>query len=303
MKQTATLATLALALWALPCLAGMSGGGGGPAEIAGVVGLTPVGERSCLAAWVSVPGGQALAGVGWYNNDEQTVFPQILVVVGTGLLVGLLSGAGVWAFKQLIDLAHLFFFDLIGVGLRSLGGWTLGLIPVLGGLAVGLIAHFWIGEERHHGVAGIMESAALAGGRLRYQRIPAKSAAAALSIGSGASVGPEDPSVQIGSNLGSMFGQWLHMSDERTRALVAAGAASGIAAAFNAPIAGVFFALEIILGEIGGSAFGIVVIASVISAIFTQAVAGSEPAFHVPAYAFGSPLELPLELLSIPTSW
>ena len=95
MKQTATLATLALALWALPCLAGMSGGGGGPAEIAGVVGLTPVGERSCLAAWVSVPGGQALAGVGWYNNDEQTVFPQILVVVGTEAGPGDIGGA-VW---------------------------------------------------------------------------------------------------------------------------------------------------------------------------------------------------------------
>ncbi|OGO71483.1 MAG: hypothetical protein A2Z49_12175 [Chloroflexi bacterium RBG_19FT_COMBO_56_12] len=109
-----------------------------------------------------------------------------------------------------------------------------------------------------------MEAAALAGGRLRYKRMPAKAVASALSIGCGASVGPEDPSVQIGANLGSMFGQWLHLSDERLRSLVAAGCASGIAVAFNAPIAGVFFSLEIILGEISGGAFGIVILAAVI---------------------------------------
>jgi len=102
----------------------------------------------------------------------------------------------------------------------------------------------------------------LASGRLRYQRIPAKAVASALSIGSGASVEPEDPSVQMGANLGSMFGQWLHLSDERMRARVAAGAAGGIAAAFNAPIAGVFFAQEIILGQVSSSAFGVVTLAA-----------------------------------------
>jgi CIC family chloride channel protein len=78
------------------------------------------------------------------------------------------------------------------------------------------------------------------------------------------------------------------------RALVAAGAAGGIAAAFNAPIAGVFFAVEIVLGELSGSALSVVVIAAVISAVFTQAVAGIQPAFPVPGYAFKSAWELPL---------
>jgi chloride channel protein, CIC family len=216
------------------------------------------------------------------------------VLVFTGLVVGLTSGAGVWLFKRMIDAANRVFFTNLGTALNSWGAWTIALIPVLGGLLVGLIVYYLIGEERHHGVAGIMEAAALAGGRLRYKRMPAKAVASAVSIGSGASVGPEDPSVQIGASLGSMFGQWLHLSDERVRSLVAAGCASGIAAAFNAPIAGVFFSLEIILGEISGSAFGIVVLASVISAVFTQAVSGPEPAFHVPAYTFDSPWELPL---------
>jgi CIC family chloride channel protein len=137
-----------------------------------------------------------------------------------------------------------------------------------------------------------MEAVALAGGRLRYYRLPAKAIVSALGIGAGASLGPEDPSVQIGANLGSMLGQLLHISEDRVRALVAAGSAAGIAAAFNAPIAGVFFALEIVLGEIGGGALGMVVVAAVISAVFTQAVSGPEPAFTIPIYSFHAVHEL-----------
>ncbi len=226
------------------------------------------------------------------------VQPSETVVMGVvALLVGLGTGLGVWLFKQFIGLAQHLFFGVIGGALSALGGWTVMFLPVLGGLIVGLLLHFFVGVERHHGVAGIMEAVALAGGRLRYKRIPIKALAASLSIGAGASVGPEDPSVQIGSNIGSMFGQLLHLSDERVRTLVAAGAAGAIAAAFNAPIAGIFFALEIIMGELTGSTFGGVVLAAVISAVLTQALSGAEPAFHVPAYQFNSPLELPLYML------
>src|SRR5258706_14907885 len=219
-----------------------------------------------------------------------------VIVGGTGLVLGLLSGLGVWLFKRLIDLASLAAAGGLGGVLGRISPWALFLVPVVGGLAVGLLMHFFVGEERHHGVAGIMEAVALAGGRLRYQRAPVKVVAAALSIGAGASVGPEDPSVQIGANLGSMFGQRLHLSDDGVRALVAAGAASGIAAAFNAPIAGVFFALELILGVVSGGSLGIVVLAAVFTAVVTQALSGTQPAFHVPAYEFKSAAELPLYL-------
>lgn len=227
---------------------------------------------------------------------ERLQTPDTLILSGTALLVGIASAAGVWVFKWLIELTRKLVFDGLGGRLAGLGGWQVVLFPIIGGLVVGLITHFFIGEERYHGVAGIMEAVALVGGRLRYKRLPAKTVAAAISIGAGASVGPEDPSVQIGANLGSLVGQKLRFSDERMRALVAAGSASGIAAAFNAPIAGVFFALEIILGEIGGSALGVVVLSAVVSAVFTQAVTGPEPAFHVPSYAFGSVVELPFYL-------
>ena len=221
---------------------------------------------------------------------------QTLILGGSAVLIGLASGAGIWLFKWLIDFVQGFMFtDLYG-SVSQWGVWLIVLVPILGGLVVGLINQYILGEEKVHGTAGIMESVALAGGRLHYQNTPLKSAAAVVSIGTGASVGPEDPSVQIGASLGSLLGQLLHVSDDRVRTLVAAGAASAIAAAFNAPIAGVFFALEIILGEIGSGSLGIILVAAVTSSVFTQAVSGSSPAFQIPQYAFHSAWELPLYL-------
>jgi CIC family chloride channel protein len=210
------------------------------------------------------------------------------------LIIGLGSGAGVMLFKAAYRWLNKLLFTDLGGWLHQWGHWTLVLIPVLGGIVIGLMHHFLIAEERHHGVSGIMEAVALAGGRLRYWRAPLKILASVVSLGAGASVGPEDPSVQIGASLGSLVGQKLRMSDERTRMMVAMGAASGIAAAFNAPIAGVFFAIEIILGELTSAAFGLVVFGAVLSAVVTRAISGQNPAFQVPSYALRSPLELPL---------
>lgn len=95
MKRRVMILAAVTVFGAVASVAGTGGGGGGPAEIDGVVSLTPVGSSSCLAAWVPVPGGQALAGVGWYNNDEQAVFSQILVVAGTEGGPGDIGGA-VW---------------------------------------------------------------------------------------------------------------------------------------------------------------------------------------------------------------
>ena len=217
-------------------------------------------------------------------------------MTGVALVVGLLSGLGVWLFKQIITLVTNWSFGNLGHFLQPLGIWSIALVPAAGGLVVGLIVHFFVKEDGRGGVAGVMESEALAGGRLRYKNAPAKVVAAAISVGVGASLCPEDPSVQIGANVGSMFGQLLHLSDERVRTLVASGAAAGIAAAFNAPIAGVFFALEIVLGEISIANLGAIVMSAVISSAVTQAISGVQPAFPIPAYAFKSAWELPLYL-------
>ena len=216
------------------------------------------------------------------------------ILLGLAVLVGLSSGVGIWVFRAAIELSEeLIREDLV----HHAGKW--GIIPALGlvGLVVGLLMQTFVGQERHHGVAGIIESVALAGGRLRYKRAPFKSVAAALSIGGGASVGPEDPSVQIGANIGSFFGQYLHLTEERIRLLVAAGAASAIAAAFNAPIAGVFFALEVILGNFATGSVGVVVLSAVMASVFTHAVEHSGPELGIRAYELGGPAQIPFYIL------
>ncbi len=221
---------------------------------------------------------------------ERVKGSQTLTLGGLAILMGLATGGGVWIFKWLSELIHAFAFG-------SVSGWLIVLIPVLGGFIVGLMAHFLIGDEKLHGTATIMQAVALVGERLRCQKGPFKTAAAILSIGAGASVGPEDPAVQIGANFGSMLGQVFRLPDDRSRTLIAAGAASAIAAAFNAPIGGVFFSLVIVLGKITGNALGLILVAAVTSSMFTQAVFGSSPAFQVPAYTFVSIWQLPLYLV------
>jgi chloride channel protein, CIC family len=181
---------------------------------------------------------------GKWPPSENTLLFTLAVAVGLG------TSVGVWLFQKGIEIFQEFYRNSLLEGvLRPIAPWSIIFVLGLAGLIVGFLKHRFVGEERHHGVAGIMEAVALAGGRLRYRRMPIKAALASFSIGAGASVGPEDPSVQIGANLGSMFGQWLHLSDERVRLLVASGVACGIASAFQAPITGVFFALEVILGD------------------------------------------------------
>lgn len=236
------------------------------------------------------------ARVGTQIRDmvRRVTMSQTLMLGGLAVLIGLGGGVGVWVFKWSLDAIHQFMYVTVG---NHFGWYWIVLIPVIGGIGVGLIEERFIGEEKLHGTAAIMQSVALTGGRLRYKLGPVKAITAAVSIGTGASVGPEDPSVQIGANIASMFGQWLHMSDDRLRTLVAAGSGSAIAAAFNAPIAGVFFALEIVLGELGTDSLGLILVASVVSSSFIQAVSGAEPAFKVPSYTINSVWELSLYLL------
>lgn len=216
------------------------------------------------------------------------------VLLALSALLGFATGLGIWVFQEAIALIHDLFSGLQETFSPAIGVLTVVISLAAAGALVGWIMERFIGEERHHGVAGIMEAVALAGGRLRYRRMPYKALASALSLGAGASVGPEDPSVQIGANMGSWFAHALHVTEDQARLLVAAGAASAISAAFGAPIAGVFFALEVILnGAFETRSFGVIVLASVIASAFTQAL---RPAAEMGPfnYALGTPLEIPL---------
>lgn len=139
-----------------------------------------------------------------------------------------------------------------------------------------LVARF-APEARGHGVPEVMLAVNRLGGRMRPQVPIVKSLASALCIGSGRSVGREGPIVQIGSALGSVLGQMVRVTESQLRLLVACGAAAGISATFNAPIAGVFFALELILRNFDTESAGYVVISSVSADAIGRAAFGIAP--------------------------
>ncbi len=204
------------------------------------------------------------------------------------MVIGLTTGYGAVLFIRLLEGVQ-----AAATALRSQWG-AVGLFGsmLVGGVITGLIVTYIAQEAKGHGVPEVMQALALNGGRIRPAVVVAKALGSAVTIGVGGSAGREGPIVQIGAALGSVIGQALKVSTERLKILVAAGAASGIAATFNAPIAGVLFALEVILGEFEMANFGIVVIAAVTASIVSHTYLGSAPAFHVPAYGLNAPVEI-----------
>jgi len=211
-------------------------------------------------------------------------------------LVGVGAGAGALLFRWLINIFRQLAFGGGAAALEFLGAYYVVLIPAIGGLGVGPLVYFFAREAKGHGVPEVMEAVVLRAGRIRPVVAVIKALASSLCIGTGGSVGRsvgrEGPIVQIGCALGSTLGQKFLLSDERIRTLLACGAAGGIAATFNAPIAGVFFAMEVILRKFATDVFSMVVIAAVTSSIIGRAFIGDFPAFQVPPYTLSSPWEL-----------
>jgi chloride channel protein, CIC family len=154
------------------------------------------------------------------------------------------------------------------------------VIPAVGGLIYGPLIYRYAREARGHGVPEVMLAVADNGGRIRPQVSVVKALASALCIGVGGSVGREGPIVQIGSALASGLGQWARMPKSRMRILVACGAGGGIAATFNAPIAGVFFGVEIILREFSIDAMFTVMLSAMIADVVAIPFLGNRPFLH-----------------------
>lgn len=215
------------------------------------------------------------------------------IVLMTSIVVGISTGLGAVAFIWLIDQFKWLFFGIVQSGLSLwLGGLAVILIPALGGLVAGPLINRFAREAKGHGVPEVMQAIALRGGRIRAQVVVVKALASAACLGSGGSAGREGPIVQIGATLGSVTGQVFRLSDDRIRNLVACGAAGGIAAVFNAPIAGTIFAMEVILGEFATAYFGNVVICAVTASIVSHRFLGDNLTFEVPSYTMISPWEV-----------
>ncbi|MES9538598.1 chloride channel protein [Actinomadura sp. NPDC000600] len=216
------------------------------------------------------------------------------------LLVGCGAGAGAVVFRELITaFTHLLtgHGDYSAAGrdahprLPWLGPFFVLLVPAVAGLVYGPLVQRFAPEARGHGVPEVMFAVAQRGGRIAPQVAVVKSLASALTIGAGGSVGREGPIVQIGAALGSTLGRVARVAENRLRVLVACGAAGGIAATFNAPLAGVFFAMELILRDYTVESFGVVVLSSVTASVIGRAVFGSASFMSPPDFHVAHPVE------------
>ncbi len=215
---------------------------------------------------------------------------EIFILLVLAVTIGASTGLAAVFFIRLIDWFGHFFYS--GLFFPDLGKLTYIIVPVLGALLGGPLIYWFAAEVKGHGVPEVMQALVRYGGRIRARVAVTKIVASALCIGTGGSAGREGPIVQVGAALGSNLGQWLRFSDLRIKNLVASGAAAGIAATFNAPIAGVAFATELLMSEFQVKMFGNVVIAALSASIISRIFLGSEPAFAVPVYTLNSSLEI-----------
>ncbi len=213
------------------------------------------------------------------------------ILVLLSLCIGVGAGLGAYGFRWLIGFVQNVFWKQ-GASLVPWASLSTVLIPAAGGALVGPLVYFLARETKGHGVPEVMLAVTEEHGRMRFRVVFVKALASALCIGTGGSAGREGPIVQIGSALGFTLGQLTKVPVEILRTLVAAGAAGGISATFNAPIAGVFFSLEVILRDFSARAFSLVVLASVTATVISRALLGRSPAFFVPPYELLSPWEL-----------
>jgi len=228
------------------------------------------------------------------NLVDRAKLTEHTFVLIIAVIIGIVGGYGAVFIQHSI---HLFQELLWGASfnlemLESVAWYYKMLIPLMGGIVVGLVIRFVAKEAKGHGVPEVMEAIALRNGIIRARVVLAKLFASSFYIAAGGSVGREGPVVQIGSAVGSTIGQFLKVNPKRMRTFVACGAASGIAAAFNAPIAGALFALEIILGDFAVAQFSPIVISSVMATVVSRSYLGDFPAFSIPSYSLESPLEL-----------
>ncbi len=211
------------------------------------------------------------------------------------VIIGALTGYGAMGFKALIEMISGFSYsgdNTLLENIRNAEWYVKLIIPAIGGAIVGPMIYFFAREAKGHGVPEVMQAIMLKGGVIRPRVSIVKALASSITIGTGGSVGREGPIVQIGSSLGSIVGQFYRVSSQRMKTLVGCGAAAGIAATFNAPIAGAFFSVELILRDFGFAQFSPIVISSAIATVISHQYEGNFAAFQVPSYSLISPYEL-----------
>ena len=214
--------------------------------------------------------------------DEGSLF--LLLAV----LIGFFSGLAVVCFR--------IFIEWIRIGLLGSALYPsiprIVIAPTLAGVVVAYLVVRFFRRVRGSGVNQTKSAVYISNGYIPFDTVIGKFICCALAIGSGQSLGPEDPSLQMGAGIASYLGRRLELSRDKLRLIAPVGAAAGLAAAFNSPIAAIVFVIEEIIGTWSAGALGAIVLAAVSSVVVTRWFLGAEPLFRTPTYALVNPLEL-----------
>lgn len=204
------------------------------------------------------------------------------------VIIGLLSGSIVVCFRVTIEWVR---FWLLGPSMAP-SPLRVVLAPTIAGAAVALLVIYAFKRSRGSGVNQTKAAVFIYDGYISFRTVIGKFVTCALAIGSGQSLGPEDPSLQMGAGIASTLGRSLRLSRDKQRLLAPIGAAAGLAAAFNAPISATIFVVEEIIGTWSGGVLGAVILAAISSVVVMREFLGSAPMFRVPAMEFQRPSEL-----------
>ncbi|WP_348765594.1 chloride channel protein [uncultured Salinisphaera sp.] len=224
---------------------------------------------------------------------SRTIERSSLVLSLLAVCVGVAAGYGASIFRDLIAVFHnlAFFGELSRIydanehtAASPFGAWII-IVPMLGSVAVTFLVQNFAPEAKGHGVPEVIDAIYYKGGVIRPNVAGVKALASSISIATGGAVGREGPIIQIGSALGSSIGQVTLLREWQRNTLIAAGAAAGIAATFNAPLGGLLFAIEIILPETSGRTLIPVALATGAASFVGRALFGNTPSFDIPALA------------------
>jgi len=204
------------------------------------------------------------------------------------IVIGVLAGLAVVAFREAIDWIRI---SLLGSALAP-SHLRLLLVPSIAGLVVAFLVQRFFPGARGSGVNQTKAAVYIFDGYVPFRTVIGKFLTCSLAIGSGQSLGPEDPSLQMGAGIASALGRRMKLSRDKLRLLAPVGAAAGLAAAFNAPISAMLFVIEEVIGTWSASALGAIVLAAVSSAIVMRSFLSGEPMFGVPPYSLAHPAEL-----------
>ncbi len=214
-----------------------------------------------------------------------------------GLATGLVSGLVIVGFRFAIESTQASFLSGDYENYESLSYIWRFLLPLLGGVLIGIIFHWFSKDQSGVGVVHVSERLGYHQGRMPIRNTLLQIFGAGISLISGQSVGREGPSIHLGASSASILGQWVRLPNNSIRVLVGCGAAAAIAASFNTPLAGVIFAMEVILMEYTIASFMPIILAAVSATVLTRIFYGDSPAFTIPPISMESAWELPYVLV------